>query len=130
MKEVAGIGFLGLMGIITIGFMMWGCPQYNVYSSRLEGEAKLAHAQAEREVQVKDAQGRFEASTLLAKTEVERAKGVSEANKIIGESLKNNESYLRWLYIEGMKEHKGASIVYIPTEAGIPILEAGKRPTN
>ena len=106
---------------------MYGCPQYDVYTSRMEGEAKLAHAQSEREVQVKDAQGKLEASSLLAKAEVERAKGVSEANKIIGSSLKDNESYLRWLYIEGLKENQGAQIIYVPTEAGLPILEAGRR---
>ena len=113
-----------VVSLIVAG--MYGCPQYNVYSSRLDGEAKLAHAQAEREVQVKDAQGKLEAATYLANAEVERAKGVAKANAIIGDSLKNNEAYLRWLYIEGLKEKQG-EVIYVPTEAGLPILEAGKR---
>lgn len=123
----------GKIALTSIGFVllvifggMWGCPHYNVYSSRLDGEAKLAHAQYEREVQVRDAQGKYEASSLLAKAEVERAKGVAEANKVIGTSLKGNEAYLRWLYIEGLKEKTG-EVIYVPTEAGLPILEAGKR---
>ncbi len=125
--------FVGVAGIVVFLFLvlvaggMYGCPKYNVYSQRMDGEAKLAHAQSEREVQVKDAQGRYEAASMLAKAEVERAKGVAEANKIIGDSLKNNESYLRWLYIEGLKENTGKEIIYVPTEAGLPILEAGKR---
>lgn len=117
-------------GVMVLGFLifggMWGCPQYNVYSARMEGESKLAHAVAEREVQVRDAQGKAEAATLLAKAEVERAKGVAEANKIIGHSLQDNEAYLRWLYIEGLKEKQG-EVIYVPTEAGLPILEAGRR---
>lgn len=113
-------------GVLVAGLGMYGCPQYSVYSARMDGEAKLAHAQAEREVQVRDAQGKLEASTLLAKTDVERAKGVAQANTIIGDSLKDNDSYLKWLYIEGLKDKQG-EVIYVPTEAGIPILEAGRR---
>lgn len=119
----------GISAVLVIAILMVGLPQYGVYSARLDGEAKLAHAQSEREVQVKDAQGKLEASTMLAKVEVERAKGVSEANKIIGDSLKDNEGYLRYLYINNLEkaEAAGSSVYYIPTEAGLPILEAGKR---
>lgn len=126
MSEIIAAIF-GVIFILGIG--MWGCPQYNVYSARMEGEAKLAHAQSEREVQVRDAQGKLEASTLLAKTEVERAKGVAEANKVIGNSLKDNEAYLRWLYIEGLREKQG-EVIYIPTEAGLPILETARKQKN
>lgn len=122
-KEAAS--WVALMMVFTL-LGMWGCPRYNVYSARMDGEAKLAHAQAEREVQVRDAHGKFEASTLLAKAEVERAKGVAEANKVIGSSLKDNEPYLRWLFIDGLKDKQG-EVIYVPTEANLPILEAGKR---
>lgn len=125
-KIITGMGLLIFIASMVLLLGMWGCPQYGVYSARLDGEAKLAHAQAEREVQVKDAQGRLEASSLLAKVDVERAKGVAESNKVIGSSLKENEAYLRWLYIEGLKEKTG-EVIYVPTEAGLPILEAGKR---
>ena len=41
------------------------------------------------------------------------------------EILENNENYIRWRYIEGL--HDGSSeVIYIPTEAGIPIMEAGR----
>lgn len=105
---------------------LWGCPQWNVYSQRMEGESQLAHSEYSKKVQVQDALGRLEAAKSLALAEIERAKGVAGANVIIGDSLKNNESYLRWLWIEGLKE-KGNNVIYVPTEAGLPILEAGKR---
>jgi hypothetical protein len=54
-----------------------------------------------------------------------RAEGVAKANKIIGDSLKENEAYLRYLWISEMKETKD-QIIYIPTEANLPILEAGR----
>lgn len=116
--------FLFVLFIVILGF--YGCPQYYVYVARKDGEAKLAHAQFEREVQVRDAQGKLEASTLLANADIERAKGVSKANEIIGHSLRDNEAYLRWLFIEGLKEKQG-EVIYVPTEANLPILEAGKR---
>ncbi len=114
------------MGVIVFALGLWGCPQYQVYEQKLTGEAELARATYNRQVKVREAEAVKESSTLLAEAEVERAKGVASANKIIGDSLKGHEEYLRWLYIEGLKENKNSSIVYIPTEAGLPILEAGR----
>ena len=119
---LATAGFFLLCIVLSLG--MYGCPQYNVYTSRLDGEAKLAHAQAEREVQVKDAQGKFEAATHLANAEIERAKGVASANRIIGDSLRNNEAYLHYLWIHNL-EAGNNSVIYVPTETNLPILEAG-----
>jgi len=124
-EKILTLSAAGLIAFIT--FTMWGCPQYLVYSQRMDGEAQLAHAHAARQVQIQDAQSKLEAARSLALAEIERAKGVAEANKIIGHSLQDNEAYLRYLYIEGLKENKGEQIIYVPTEAGLPILEAGKR---
>ena len=107
-----------------------GCsmyPPYNVYEQRMVGEAELARAEYNTKVAVQEAAAKKEAALYLAQAEVARAEGVAQANKIIGNSLKDNESYLRWLYIEGMKEKTGQEVIYIPTEAGLPILETGKR---
>src|SRR5262245_17204456 len=100
-----------LLAGIAVG--LWGCPQYNVYQQRMSGEASLAHAEFERQVQVRDAQGKFDAAKLLALTDIERAKGVAQSNQIIGDSLKNNEAYLRWLFVEGLKETKN-QVIYVP----------------
>ncbi|MFV8781013.1 hypothetical protein ACNKU7_01205 [Microbulbifer sp. SA54] len=72
-----------------------------------EDKANVAHAKAE------------------GLADIKRAKAVAEANRIIGESPKNNEEYPRYIWIKGLQEGKGERI-YIPTEAGPPILEAGK----
>lgn len=119
-------GAWALLFIIVIG--AWGCPHYNVWQQGLQGQAELARAQQNRQVKVAEAQALEESAKHTAQAEIEKAKGVAEANRIIGESLHGNEAYLRWLWIEGLKERQGeTSIVYIPTEAGLPILEAGKR---
>lgn len=118
-------GFLILVvgGLITLS--MWGCPRYDVYSAEMSGKAELAKADQNRQIQVAEAQGKLDASKLLNQADIERAKGVAGANQIIGDSLKNNEAYLRYLWIDGMKSTKD-QIIYIPTEAGLPILEAGR----
>lgn len=121
-----------LVGVfITIGIAllivggMWGFPLYGVYESRQEGMAILAHAQSSREVAVAEAKAKMESASLLAQAEVERAKGVAQANKIIGDSLKENEDYLRYLWItEVAGTGVEKTVVYIPTETNMPIMEA------
>jgi len=89
----------------------------------------LAHAQASKEVAVAEAKAKMESASLLADAEIARARGVAEANKIIGASLKDNEAYLRYLWITGL-ESNNPTVIYVPTEAGLPILEAGRRPAG
>lgn len=125
---IFGIVFATVMLIIIIGVgAMWGCPNYNVWQQSLEGQAELARAQQSRQIAISEAQAKEESAKHLANAEVTRAEGVAKANAIIGQSLKDNEAYLRWLYIEGLKENQHDQIIYIPTEAGLPILEAGRR---
>lgn len=110
-----------------VGGGMYGCPQYSVYSQRLEGEAELAKAEYSKKVAVQTAQAGKDAASLLAEAEVIRAGGVAKANAIIGDSLKDNEAYLRYLFINELANTKN-QVIYVPTEAQLPILEAGKRP--
>jgi regulator of protease activity HflC (stomatin/prohibitin superfamily) len=108
--------------------LLSGCGPFAPMFARWSGEADLAQAEGSKKVQIEDAKGKLESAKLLSLAEVERAKGVAEANKIIGDSLKGNESYLRYLWISNLEkaETKG-SVIYVPTEGGLPILEAGKR---
>ena len=119
-----------LAAILTLAFIavgMYWCPQYNVYSQRLQGEAMLAHSMAAKEVAVSEAKAKMEAAHLLAQAEVERAKGVAEANKIIGESLHGNDAYLRYLWItEVAGKDIDKTVVYVPTETNLPLMEAGR----
>lgn len=105
---------------------LYGCPQYSVYEKRMSGEAELANATYSRQVVVQEAQAKKDAATLLADSEVIRAGGVAKANQIIGESLKGNEIYLKWLWVDKLDTSK-QSTIYVPTETGMPLMEAGKR---
>jgi regulator of protease activity HflC (stomatin/prohibitin superfamily) len=92
----------------------------------MEGRAEFAKAEQNRRIKIEEAKANLESQKFNAEAEVERAKGVAESNRIIGEGLKNNEAYLRYLWIKGLNDGSG-EVIYIPTEAGLPILEAGKR---
>jgi hypothetical protein len=116
-----------LLLVIGIGAAL-GLPWYGVYRQGLRGEAELARAKANRQIAVQEAEAKKESARMLAEAEVERARGVAQANKIIGDSLQGNEAYLRYLWIQGLHEGAGPQVVYIPTEAGLPILEAGRIP--
>jgi Tfp pilus assembly major pilin PilA len=122
--EVA-IGLLIILGIVgVIAFIAFG-PIYNVWASEMAGKAELAQAQYNRQIAVTEAQAKLESAKSLAAAEVERAKGVAQANQIIGESLKNNEEYLKYLWITDVAgANIDKTIVYIPTETNLPILEA------
>lgn len=122
------IVFLVITSIIVVVLTMWLYPEYNVYASRKQGESLLAHAQSAKEVAVAEARAKMESAQLLADAEVTRATGVAKANKIIGDSLKDNESYLRYLWVNNLERINDTQIIYIPTEAGMPIMEAGRRP--
>jgi regulator of protease activity HflC (stomatin/prohibitin superfamily) len=129
-----GAGFLGvgLILVIIVGLLV-GWPQYSVFAARKHGEAELARATQNRQVRVQEALAKFEAADYDAKAEVRRAQGVAQANKIIAESLGGPEGYLRWRYIEMLQETSdkgGHQVIYLPTEAGLPILEAGRRPLS
>lgn len=113
--------------IALVASAMYGCPQYHVWSQGLVGQAELRRAEQNRQITIQEATAKEEAAKHLARAEVERAKGVAEANKIIGDSLKNNEEYLRYLWVHSLEQTQNR-VIYVPTEANLPILEAGKRP--
>jgi hypothetical protein len=144
---LGSVVFLFFAFIILIFIALWAWPKYNVYKQELNGRASLKEAEWSKQILIEEAKAREQAALMQAKAKVtlaeaegkakvvrakaegqadiERAKAAAEANRIIGASLKNNEEYLRYIWIKGLQDGKGERI-YIPTEAGLPILEAGK----
>ena len=123
-------GFLFLLaGVIVIIAIIAGIllawPNYNVWRREMSGKAELSEATWNRQIAVEEAQAELDAATLLKDAEVVRAGGVAEAIEIIGDSLQDNESYLRYLWIQSLHDSYG-EVIYVPTEANLPILEAGR----
>ena len=124
---IAIVIFVGVGGIVY-GFQYW-----KVFSAEQDGKAALAKAEQDRQIAVAEANAKKESAKLLAEAEIERAKGLAEANRIVADSLRGKDEYIHYLWIEALKESKD-QVIYIPTEAGIPITESTrltpKIPTN
>jgi hypothetical protein len=114
---------VGIVALVL--FSMWALPKYRVWQRELSGQAALAEAEWTRKIVIEEANAKKEAAKALAEAEVERAKGVAQANEIIGKSLENNEAYLKYLWIQGLQDGS-SEIIYVPTEANLPILEASR----
>ena len=110
---------------LLVGIPAAALPYYRVFASRLAGEAELAHAEYSKKVAVETAKAKKDSAVLEAEAEVLRAKGVAQANEIIGQSLNNNESYLHYLWIQNLHDAQ-ETVVYIPTEANMPVMEANR----
>lgn len=64
---------------------------------------------------------KLEGRAILAKA------GVKQADQIIAEGLGGPDGYLRYLFINNLKEmteNPDTTIIYVPTEIGMPIQEA------
>jgi hypothetical protein len=133
-QESAMRGFSVTLGsviglVIVAALVLVGLPTYNVYSKQMQGKAAYEEAVQNRRIRVLEAQAALDSAQLTAQAEVARARGTNEANRIMAESLGGPDNYLRWAYIDMLKETAGKSgreTIYIPTEAGMPLLEAGR----
>lgn len=108
--------------IVLIMFLNTGCgiwPPYREWSKRYDGKAKLAEAEYSRQVLVQQ-----------AKAELEAAEMQAEAIRVVGEAAKKFPEYRTQMFIqsfgEAMKSDKIEQIIYVPTEANIPVMEANR----
>lgn len=111
-------GTIVLAGLIALG--MVGCPKYNVWEQGLAGKAKLERASQERKIIVEQAKAEVESAGLRAK-----------AIKIMGQAAKDFPEYrlqeFMGAFAEALQDGTIDQIIYVPTEANVPIMEAGKR---
>jgi len=112
----AAIVFAGLFSIVK--------PIYSVWSQEMEGKAEFAKAEQNRKIKVEEAKANLEAEKLNAQAEIERAKGAAEAIRIENGSI--TPTYIQYLWVRQQNANTNNKIIYIPTEAGLPILEAGR----
>lgn len=115
---------VGILVVVVIGALMLGIPVYRVWAAGKAGQASLAHAHFEREVQVVNAKANLEAQKFNADAEVVRAEGVAKANEVIKNSI--TELYVKYLWVHTLDQTSN-QIIYVPLGAdGLPITEAGR----
>jgi len=108
---------------------MIGLPKYNVWTSKIaietatnDGAAALAKAAESRQIAIEEAKAQVLVDSLEAIGEVFRAQGIAAAMEI--EDGKLTDRYIKYLFVRNINKMREGDRIYIPTEAGLPILEA------
>lgn len=86
------------------------------FSTSIEAKLKAEQESLQKEFELQKAKKD-------AEIEIAHAQGVAASNKIIADSI--TENYLRYKFIDNLGKG-GNNIIYVPTEANLPILEAGR----
>jgi hypothetical protein len=131
-EKVLGISIGSFASWVVFGLtamLMYGCPKYNVWTAKIKvkeqklvGEQELERARQNRLIIIETAQANVVKDSLEAIGEVHRAYGVAEAMAI--EDGKLTDRYIKYLFVRNINNMKEGERIYIPTEAGLPILEA------
>lgn len=108
---------------VVFGFM-FGYPKYKVWKAEPNGKAQFAEAEQNRRIKIEEAKANLEAEKLNAQAEIERAKGAAEAIKIENGSI--TPEYIQYLWVRQQGSLSDKTVIYIPTEANLPILEANR----
>lgn len=117
-SDTAKIAF----AVITLLLLVFlGGPLYGVWQQSLSGKAELEKAEYTRKVAVLEAQAKKDSAQQLAEAEIIRARGVAQANEIIGESLKDNPAYLQYLWITQGEENANRTVYMVPSSGGAPV---------
>lgn len=118
--RLACIGIVVVFALAALG--MWGCPQYGVWRSEMSGKAELANAEYAKQVQIQEANANLEAERLNAEAEIIRAQGAADARNVEGLGM-TSEEYIQYLWVKKLSL-ADSSIIYLPSEGGIPVLTA------
>ncbi|GFI39785.1 hypothetical protein [Barnesiella sp. CU968] len=105
--------------IIGAAFLL---PWYNVWQQEMAGRAEFAKAEQNRKIKIEEAKANLEAEKLNAQAEVERAKGAAEAIRIENGSI--TPTYIQYLWVRQQSNLNDKTVIYIPTESNLPILES------
>lgn len=124
-RTITTIVFALLAAILF--WVLIGYPHWRVWASHQSGLADLQKAKNEQQIQVSVARGRLDAAQLNKQAAVIEAEAVALQIKEIGEQLTHHDLYLRWQWIKMMEEiDTSNAVIYVPTEANLPILEASR----
>lgn len=108
----------------TVTGLLVGIPKYKVWSQEMVGRAEFAKAEQNRRIKIEEAKANLEAEKLNAQAEVERAKGAAQAISIENGTL--TKEYIQYLWVRQQSTLNDKTIIYIPTETNLPILEASR----
>lgn len=114
------ITIISAIVIALIFFIFFAYPMWTVWRAGLNGEAELNKAEQTKQIMIETARAEKEAASLKA-----------EAIQIMGQAAKDFPEYRQQEFMqafgEALREGNISQVIYVPTEANLPVLEAGKR---
>ncbi|MBQ4917360.1 MAG: hypothetical protein IIU72_05305 [Muribaculaceae bacterium] len=124
-KKSLGItlGSIAIVLVCVVGLFI-AVPYYNVWQQEMSGRAEFAKAEQNRKIKIEEAKANLEAEKLNAQAEIERAKGAAEAIRIENGSL--TPAYIQYLWVRQQANLNDKTVIYVPTETNLPILEANR----
>ncbi len=117
-KLLWGVAVLAVL-LVSMAFIR---PWYNVWKQEMEGKAEFAKAEQNRKIKIEEARANLEAEKLNAQAEIERAKGAAEAIRIENGSI--TPTYIQYLWVRQQGDLDNKTLIYVPTETNLPILES------
>lgn len=120
--KTAAWGIAAIVALIVA--MAFIRPWYNVWSQEMEGKAEFAKAEQNRKIKIEEARANLEAEKLNAQAEIERAKGAAEAIRIENGSI--TPTYIQYLWVRQQSDLSNKTVIYVPTETNLPILESSR----
>ena len=123
-QTIAAASVICFFVLALIAAIMFGYPRYKVWQQEMDGKAEFAKAEQNRKIKIEEARANLEAEKLNAQAEIERAKGAAKAIEIENGSL--TPTYIQYLWVRQQTDLNNKTVIYIPTEGNLPILEAGR----
>ena len=129
MKEArwiaAPVGIALMLGVIAGTW--FGYKTLQIWAAEMSGRVTLAEVKFRNMARIEEAETNASVAEIEGQTEIIRAHSAAQANEMLISSLGGSDAYLRYLYIKMLEEQGSAgSVIYVPTEAGIPVLETGR----
>jgi hypothetical protein len=115
--KIITLAIFGLLSLTVL--LMFGLPIYGVWQQGLSGMAELERAEQTRKILIEQAKAEKESSQIRA-----------EAIAIVGKAAQDYPEYrlqeFLGAFAEALQSDKIEKIIYVPTEANIPIMEASR----
>lgn len=116
---------LRFLALALVAFSFTSCYDFDREQAEKdatsEGKQILLKAESSKKAKIEEARADFESAKLNGATKLIEAEAKATSIKIISDAIKANPEYLKFQMIDAM--YKSKNLVYIPTEAGLPIIE-------
>ena len=135
-KGEALAGFLGFVIVTALAIALlfmagWGWAHFRLWKAEYSGKAFEIEKEYRGKGILAESEYAKQARVQQATAELEAAQMTADAIEIVGKAAQKYPEYRQQEFYlalgEALKEGLISQVIYLPTEAGLPITEAGKR---